>query len=166
MKNRKERVELMVELIKHKCIGSQEELSDLLAEKGFNVTQATLSRDLKMLRTTKVPTDRGTYMYILPDSNSLKDKLLAHGGIGINANYQSGFISIAFSRNIAVIKTRNGYAAGLAYDIDMSTNPEILGTIPGSDTIIAVLDESVSHERAREIFSRILPIDNNKFNSL
>ena len=73
MKNRKQRVELMVELIKNQCIGSQEELAGILAEHGYNVTQATLSRDLKMLRTTKVPTDRGTYMYMLPDSNSLKD---------------------------------------------------------------------------------------------
>ena len=77
MKNRKQRVELIVELIKNNCIGSQEELATMLAERGYNVTQATLSRDLKMLKTTKVPTDRGTYMYIMPDTNSLKDKLLA-----------------------------------------------------------------------------------------
>lgn len=160
MKNRRNRVELIVELIKTHCIGSQEELSKLLAEKGFTVTQATLSRDLKMLKTTKVPTDRGTYMYILPDSNSLKDKLLASGQINMNANYQSGFISLDFSGNMAVIKTRNGYAHGLAYDIDMSKAPEILGTIPGTDTIFAVLREDVSHERAIEVFSRLLPLDN------
>ncbi len=147
----------MVDLIKNKCIGSQEELARLLEEAGYTVTQATLSRDLKMLKTTKIPTDRGGYMYILPDSNSLKDKLLARGQLPINANYQSGFISLTFSKN--VIKTRNGYAAGLAYDIDMSNAPEILGTIPGSDTIIAILREDVSHEKARAIFSRLLPLD-------
>ena len=159
MKNRKQRVELMVDLIKNKCIGSQEELARLLEEAGYTVTQATLSRDLKMLKTTKIPTDRGGYMYILPDSNSLKDKLLARGQLPINANYLSGFISLTFSKNVAVIKTRNGYAAGLAYDIDMSNAPEILGTIPGSDTIIAILREDVSHEKARAIFSRLLPLD-------
>ena len=79
MKNRKDRIDLMVDLIRNECIGSQEELADRLAQEGFNVTQATLSRDLKMLKTTKVPTDRGTYIYILPDSNTLKDKLLAKG---------------------------------------------------------------------------------------
>lgn len=159
MKNRRERVEMMVDLIKNRCIGSQEELAQLLEEAGFSVTQATLSRDLKMLKTTKVPTERGGYMYIMPDSNSLKDKLLARGQMSLNSNYQSGFISIAFSRNIAVIKTRNGYAAGLAYDIDMSESPEILGTIPGSDTIIAILREDVTHEKARAVFSRMLPLD-------
>ena len=161
MKNRKKRVELMVELIKNQCIGSQEELAGILAEHGYKVTQATLSRDLKMLKTTKVPTDRGTYMYILPDSNTLKDKLLSKGAADMSPNFQSGFISLRLSGNIAVIKTRNGYAAGLAYDIDMSNAPEILGTIPGSDTILAVLDENVSHERAMEVFRKMLPIDRN-----
>lgn len=160
MKNRKKRVELMVDLIRNRCIGSQEELSNLLESHGYTVTQATLSRDLKMLKTTKVPTERGGYMYILPESNSLKDKLLATGGL-TTANYKSGFLSLTFSRNIAVIKTRTGYASGLAYDIDMSNFPEILGTIPGSDTIIAVLREDLSHDAAREIFSRILPLDRN-----
>ncbi len=160
MKNRKQRVELMVELIKNQCIGSQEELAGILAEHGYNVTQATLSRDLKMLRTTKVPTDRGTYMYMLPDSNSLKDKLLSKGQIHLKANYSSGFLSLTFSGNLAVIKTRNGYAAGIAYDIDMSRCPDILGTIPGSDTVFAVLREDVTHEEAREVLSHFLPLDN------
>lgn len=159
MKNRKERVELMVELIKNQCIGSQEELANLLAKHGYSVTQATLSRDLKMLRTTKVPTDRGTYMYTLPDSDSLKDKLLVRGQMNLRANYSSGFLSLTFSKNIAVIKTRNGYAAGLAYDIDMSHSKEILGTIPGSDTIFAVLDENASREDVMAAFRKLLPID-------
>lgn len=159
MKNRKRRVELIVDLIKNNCIGSQEELSKMLSDNGYNVTQATLSRDLKLLKTTKVPTDWGTYMYILPDSNTIKDKLLASGQLNMNSNYQSGFISLEFSGNIAVIKTRNGYASGLAYDIDMSRAPEILGTIAGTDTIFAVMREGLTHEQAREIFSRFLPLD-------
>ena len=159
MKNRRNRVELIVELIKNNCIGSQEELSKLLAEKGFSVTQATLSRDLKMLKTTKVPTDRGTYMYILPDSNSLRDKLLATGQLNMSANYRSGFVSLQFSGNMAGIKTRNGYAHGLAYDIDMSRSPEILGTIPGTDTIFAVLREDITHDQALALFARFLPLD-------
>lgn len=153
----------MIEMIRNECIGSQEELASRLAEKGYHVTQATLSRDLKMLKTTKVPTDRGTYMYILPDSNTLKDKLLAKGASSMSPNFQSGFISLALSGNMAVIKTRNGYAAGLAYDIDMSGAPEILGTIPGSDTIFAVLAEGVTHERATEVFAKLLPLDNQHY---
>lgn len=159
MKNRRKRVDDIVDLIRNHCISSQEELSRLLEERGYHVTQATLSRDLKMLHTTKVPTDRGTYMYVLPDSNSLKDKLLAAGQIDMNANYQSGFVSLTFSGNIAVIKTRNGYAPGLAYDIDISNHPDILGTIPGSNTIFAVMREGLTREQAIEVLSQFVPIN-------
>ncbi len=151
----------MVQLITNECIGSQEELAHKLADKGYKVTQATLSRDLKMLKTTKVATDRGTYIYMLPDSNSLKDKMLAKGATSVKPDFKNGFVSIELSGNMAVIKTRNGYASGLAYDIDQSHTPEILGTIPGSDTIFVVLREDVSHGRAMEIFESLLPVNNN-----
>lgn len=158
MKNRKKRIDVIIDLIKNQCIASQEELANHLLKRGHKVTQATLSRDLKMLRTTKVPTDRGTYMYVLPDSDSLKDKILISGQTPPHADFQSGFISIRFSGNIAVIKTRNGYASGLAYDIDMRRFPEILGTIPGSDTIFAVIREDVPRDRACEIFASVLSL--------
>ncbi|MBD5369571.1 MAG: hypothetical protein HDR80_00270 [Bacteroides sp.] len=158
MKNRRKRVEVIIELIKTQNISSQEELARKLLERGYNVTQATLSRDLKMLHTTKVPTDRGTYVYILPDSNSLKDKLLAAGQISMNANYQSGFVSLTISRNIAVIKTRNGYAPGLAYDIDISNCEYILGTIAGANTIFAVMREDLSEAQIREVLGKFVPL--------
>ena len=158
MKNRRKRVEVIIELIKTECVSSQEELARMLAERGYKVTQATLSRDLKMLHTTKVPTDRGTYVYVLPDHNSLKDKLLAKGQIDMNTNYQSGFVSLEISGNIAVIKTRNGYAPGLAYDIDISNNPDILGTIPGSNTIFAVMREGLTKQEIQEIIGRFVPL--------
>lgn len=158
MKNKKVRLQLIVELIKHNCIGSQEELARLLAARGYVVTQATLSRDLKQLRTTKVATDMGNYMYIIPDSNDLQDTMLSQGMSAAPAGQHAGFVSIQFSGHFAVIKTRNGYASGLAYDIDMSKTPEILGTIAGADTVFAVLREDVTHEDAIELFSRFLPL--------
>lgn len=156
MKNRKNRIDLIIELINNQCIGSQEELAELLAKKGHVVTQATLSRDLKLLRTTKVPTDRGSYIYVLPEDNTMKGRYMSLAPKSGNLNYQSGFMSLKISGNIVVIKTRNGYASGLAYDIDMSHYPEILGTIPGSDTIIAILREDVTKDEALKIFSKIL----------
>ncbi|MDY2931842.1 MAG: ArgR family transcriptional regulator [Muribaculaceae bacterium] len=157
MKNKKSRLQQIVELINNNCIGSQEELSKMLSTKGFMVTQATLSRDLKMLRITKVATDTGGYMYIIPDSNNIQDKLLQSGQM-IQKNHSASFVSINFSQNIAVIKTRNGYASGLAYDIDMSKTPEILGTIAGADTVFAILREDVTHEQALQVFAKFLPI--------
>ena len=158
MKNKKVRLQLIVELIKNNCIGSQEELARLLAARSYVVTQATLSRDLKQLRTTKVATDMGNYMYIIPDSNDLQDTMLSQGMSAAPAGQHAGFVSIQFSGHFAVIKTRNGYASGLAYDIDMSKTPEILGTIAGADTVFAVLREDVTHEDAMELFSRFLPL--------
>lgn len=159
MKNRKKRVDLIIDLITNRCISSQEQLSNLLQKEGFNVTQATLSRDLKLLKTTKVPTDNGGYMYILPDQNHVHDQLLAAGQTRSHGAHILGFSSIEFSNNICVIKSRNGYASGLAYDIDLMKSPEILGSVAGSNTIIIILKEGITHRQAMIVLSRVLPID-------
>lgn len=159
MRNKKTRLQLIVKLIKNNCVGSQDELAHLLATNGYVVTQATLSRDLKTLKATKVATDVGGYMYIIADGNELQDSMLSKGvsysSYSVHAN---SFVSLQFSGHMAVIKTRNGYASGLAYDMDMSKSPEILGTIAGADTVFAVLREDVSREDAIKIFSRFLPL--------
>lgn len=149
-------------MIKKNCIGSQSELSDLLVAHGVKVTQATLSRDLKSMRITKVANDRGNYMYIIPDGNELQDSMLMSGQNSLTLSQKIGFISIDFSGNFAVIKTRNGYATGLAYDIDMGRVPEILGTIAGADTVFAVMREGVTQEQALKALSRFMPIDDDR----
>lgn len=156
MKNRKKRVEAIIRILTENNISSQEQLQSILIEEGYSVTQATLSRDLKTLKTVKVPTDLGVSVYVIPGMDTLKEKLLTTGNLPRNANFGSGLVSIKFSGNLAVLKTRNGYASGLAYDIDTSGAEEILGTIPGSDTILVVLREDVSHEAAKALFDRIL----------
>ncbi len=148
-----------MELIKTKNVSSQEQLSRLLAEKGFKVTQATLSRDLKLLKTSKVPTDMGEYVYMLPDANTIKDHLLSSGHTHPALQNQGiGFISLEFSGNMAVVKTRNGYASGVAYDIDMLNSEDILGTVAGANTILMVIREGVSHSRIYSILRQILPL--------
>ena len=132
MKNKRNRLHLIVNLIKNTNLGSQKELAVLLRKYGVDVTQATLSRDLKALKVTKIASDRGNYTYIIPDNNNLQDSMLERGLNSVSLNQQVGFVSIDFSGNIAVIKTRNGYATGLAYDI---------------------VDE------AKQFFARFVPID-------
>ena len=144
-----------MELIKGNCIGSQSELAQRLRQQGIEVTQATLSRDLKALKITKVAVDNGGYMYIFPGTTELQNSRLL-SGLPI-AGQHMGFVSLEFSGNFAVMKTRNGYAAGLAYDIDMSHAPEFLGTIAGADTVVAILAEDVTHEQAREVFEQFMP---------
>ena len=159
MKNKKERLQLILNLVRKNSIGSQNELAELLKQNGCNFTQATLSRDLKSMKITKVATNDGGYMYIIPDNNRLQDSMLMSGRNSMTAHQQVGFVSIKISGNIAVIKTRNGYAAGLAYDIDMSHSDEVLGTIAGADTVFAILNENLSHEDALRFFSRFMPIE-------
>ena len=159
MKNKKERLQLIVNLVKKNSIGSQNELAQMLEKNGCRVTQATLSRDLKSRKITKVATNDGGYMYIIPDTNKIHDSMLMSGQRSMTAHQQVGFISIKFSGNIAVIKTRNGYAAGLAYDIDMSHSDEVLGTIAGADTVFAIMDENLSHDDALKFFARFIPVE-------
>ena len=159
MKNKKERLQLIVNLVKKNIIGSQNELAQLLEKNGCKVTQATLSRDLKTMKITKVATNDGGYMYIIPDNNKLQDSLLMSGQHSMTLHQQVGFVSIKLSGNIAVIKTRNGYAAGLAYDIDMSHSEEVLGTIAGADTVFAIMNENISHEEAMKFFARFIPLE-------
>ena len=155
MKNKRNRLQLIVELIKGNDIGSQSELAQRLTELGIEVTQATLSRDLKALKITKVADDNGGYKYIFPGTTELQNSRLL-SGVPV-AGQRMGYASLEFSGNFAVMKTRNGYAAGLAYDIDMSHAYEFLGTIAGADTVFAILREGVTHEQARRVLNQILP---------
>ena len=90
MKNKKERLQLILSLVKKNTIGSQNELAQLLKENGCEVTQATLSRDLKSMKITKVATNEGGYMYIIPDSNKLHDSLLLSGQKSMTAQQKVG----------------------------------------------------------------------------
>lgn len=157
MKKRKSRLPVIIDILTHNCIGSQEELSKQLAIRGFIVTQATLSRDLKMLRTTKVATDMGGYRYIIADSNAASGEPFAKTQSTVQSSLHPAALSCAISGNIVVIKTRNGYASGLAYDIDMLDSEHILGTIPGADTVFAVVNEGSTREELFALFSSFLP---------
>lgn len=158
MSRKNERIETLIEIIKNNNVGSQEELLKMLAERGIFVTQATLSRDLKMLKTTKVPLDHGEYAYMLPDATTAKVKAKSSYLVDYSQHRGNGFLSLEFSGNIGVMLTRNGYASGIAYDIDMLNSKEILGTIPGANTVFIVLREGVTHEQARSVLSHILPL--------
>lgn len=147
-------MQLIKSIIREHVVGCQEDLARLLADEGVVVTQATLSRDLKALRISKVANAEGVYMYILADS--AEGRMPQEEGEKRQAG-QSGVISLDFSGNFAVIKTRNGYASGLAYDIDMANLEEVLGTIAGANTVFAVLREGITHRRAARALSVIIP---------
>lgn len=157
MKKRKSRLPVIIDILTHNSIGSQEELSKQLAIRGYIVTQATLSRDLKMLRTTKVATDMGGYRYVIADSSHMSAEPFAKTQSTAQSSLHPAALSCTISGDIVVIKTRNGYASGLAYDIDMLESPHILGTIPGADTVFAVVNEHSSRSDLYALFSSFLP---------
>ena len=138
-------------IISSQHVESQNDLIIELEKAGISIGQATLSRDLKQLRVSKVRMPNGRSVYAFPRESQ-------YATIPSREELNNTKWGLDFSGNIAVIKTRNGYAAGLAYDIDMHDYKEILGTIPGSDTIFAILREGVTHEDARKVLSQILPL--------
>lgn len=158
MSRKNARIETLIEIIKNNIVGSQEELLKHLASKGFVITQATLSRDLKMLKASKVHLDHGDYTYMLPDATTAKNYTGRKSSIS-NRVPLNGFISVEFTGNLAVLLTRNGYASGVAYDIDMLNASEIAGTIAGANTVFIAFKEGVTHKQARDVLKRIIPIE-------
>lgn len=149
MRNRKHRLSVIADIIASTAVASQDEMLRLLAARGFIITQATLSRDLKLLRTNKVPTDLGGYTYTFNDKGAINNT--------VQSALHPAAVSVALSGNMLVIKTRNGYASGLAYDMDSLNSPLILGTIAGADTVFAVVRAGVDRAELCEMLSGFLP---------
>ena len=110
MKNKVARLQAIREIIIHSRVKSQDEILKKLHELGFDLTQATLSRDLKQLRIAKVPGNDGSYVYIMPEIGSIGKLMQEKLSENPERQIPGGFISINFSGNLSVIKTRPGYA--------------------------------------------------------
>ena len=155
MKARKTRLPEIIDILTTQTIRSQSELSRQLAARGHIITQATLSRDLKLLKATKAPDINGKMRYVTsqtPPQNLSRPRLNfsrhpAHAAV----------VSMAVSNNIFIFKTRNGYASGLAYEIDMLDSPQILGTIPGADTVMMVTAENAKRTELFDLLAPIVP---------
>jgi transcriptional regulator of arginine metabolism len=144
MKMKDRRLEAIKMIISSKELGSQEDVLAELKKEGFDLTQATLSRDFKQLKVAKAASMNGQYVYVLPNETMYKR---VHKPLSATEMMQTpGFLSINFSGNIGVIRTRPGYASSIAYNIDNSSIPEILGTIAGDDTIFIVLKEDTDRK--------------------
>ena len=139
MKGKDERLSAIRQLIKNNKIQNQDELSDLLQKENFEVTQATLSRDLRFLQVVKIPDGLGNYIYSLnSDSSSAESSQI------YIQDFLRGYLSIETSGNMVVIKTFQGHANTVCNAIDNLDIPEILGTVAGDNTMFAVLKEGVT----------------------
>jgi len=142
MKERQARLRAIKNLIKSNPIESQEALLSYLQKEGFDVTQATLSRDLKVLKVGKVSNGRSGYEYSLPDEDDRQepDRTFAR-------DFLRGYISINWSGNMVVIRTYSGHSDSVAMALDSFELQNVLGTISGRDnTVFVVLKEGVTGE--------------------
>ena len=155
MKIKNSRMEALKMLISSMELGSQEEVLQALEKEGFKLTQATLSRDLKQLKVAKAASMNGKYVYVLP--NDTMYKRITKPRTAMEMLQTSGFVSISFSGNMGVIKTRPGYASSIAYNIDNSDSPNIIGTIAGDDTVFIVIKEGSPIDAVIEDLSVIIP---------
>ena len=128
-----ERHAKILELIGHYEVETQEELADLLNRQGFQVTQATVSRDIRELKLTKIPTAGGRQKYAVitdaPENLSKKYERVL----------REGFLSMDMAQNILVIKTVSGMASAVCAAIDAMKMREIVGSIAGDDTIMCAI---------------------------
>ena len=123
----------ILELIRENDIETQEMLADLLNKAGFNVTQATVSWDIRELKLTKATMQSGKQKYVATakESSFVTERL--------NRVFRDGIVSIDYAQNIVVIKTLVGMAMAVAAALDSMENSEIMGTIAGDDTIFCVV---------------------------
>lgn len=140
--DKKKRQDAISEILNHATIDNQEELLKRLSEKGFEVTQATLSRDFREMKISKTPDATGCYIYRLPGMLLPASKPEKYGMMA--PFFRQGALNIEFSGQLAVIKTPGGYAHGIARDIEANTIPGIMTSIAGYDSILVVLRENAN----------------------
>jgi len=145
-----QRQKKIIEIISQKQIQTQIELAAELRSAGFKVTQATVSRDIKELSLIKAPAGKNTVRYILPGTPPL-----AQSDNRLKRLFKDSVVSVDYSENLIVIKTLPGEAQGVASAVDRAGWPEIIGTVAGDDTILAIIKPK-----------RYLPVLLKRFNQL
>jgi len=153
MSSKESRLEAIRFILSSQEINSQVDLRTALKKEGYEATQATLSRDLKQMKVSRAITNDGRSVYVLPNITQYR-RIREHKPLQEMKKAQ-GILSLKFSGNIGVIRTRPGYASSLAYDIDNADIPAILGTVAGDDTILIILKEGVPRAEVVEELSKL-----------
>lgn len=135
------------EIVTQYDIETQEDLVTFLKDAGYNVTQATVSRDIKELRLVKVPTNHGGYKYSLPADNRFNPLQK------LKRLLMDSFVGIEHSENLIVMRTMPGNAHAIAVLIDNLDWPDVLGTIAGDDTILIICRDK---EKAPQVVERFI----------
>jgi transcriptional regulator of arginine metabolism len=139
------------EIIDQQVVETQEDLAAALREHGIEVTQATVSRDIKELLLIKVPTGDGRYRYAFPSEQGV---VLSQARM--ERIFQDSVLSIVSSGTLIVIRTLPGTAQAVAYTVDYVRWPEILGTVAGDDTIFVAVATPEEVENLLAKFRKLL----------
>lgn len=135
------------DIVQSRSIETQEELAAALQEEGIDVTQATVSRDIKELMLIKIPTGDGHYRYALsPNENVLLSQAR------ITRLFQDSIIKVDYAMNQIVLHTLPGSAQSIAYAVDHANWNEVIGTLGGDDTILIIC---YSAENVQSVLKRI-----------
>jgi len=140
----------ILEIIEQNVIETQEELVEKLKQEGMDITQATISRDIKELRLAKVldeATGVSRYAAIPQNVNTISAKLLRV--------FSEAYVSSDYANNIVVVKTLPGMAQAAASTIDSLKWPEIVGTIGGDDTVMIICRAEMIAEKLVERFNKM-----------
>ncbi len=130
---KKNRHDKIIEIIARHEVETQEQLAGYLKAEGYDVTQATVSRDIRQMKLTKQVTEDGRqkYVYSTADKDAMQDKYVSV--------LKAGYVSMDIAQNILVMKTVSGMAMDLAAAIDAIDLPEVVGCIAGDDTIMMAI---------------------------
>ena len=153
MNQKTQRFATIRKIIRNELISSQEELIARLRECGVEITQSTLSRDLKYMNVAKVPHKDKGYIYVLPNT-------VQHDA-NVSSNISDNITSLTFSGNLGILKTKSGYASAISVPIDNLDSPDILGTIAGDNTVLLILREEANRDQIIESLVRIFPMMSN-----
>ncbi|MDO4541293.1 MAG: arginine repressor [Bacillota bacterium] len=136
MGNKNSRQKMIQKIIEKEEISTQFELAERLKSHGFNVTQATVSRDIKEIGLIKIPMEGNLSKYSMPVNISV-------GNIAerMRRMFMDNAVSVNSAENIIIVKTLPGTAQGLAACLDQASWPEIIGSIAGDDTILLIIKE-------------------------
>ena len=153
--SRNDRLAALRLVILNNQLASHEEVMQALARQNIEVTQPTVSRDLRYLQVAKATNSDGKQYYVLPNENDYRRQHRPEPKKDLPL--VTGFESIQFSGNMAVMKTRPGFASSIASNIDAAALSDVLGTIAGDDTIFIVIREGASHLDIVDQLAAVLP---------
>ena len=136
------------EIITGRDIETQEELVEALRQSGMQVTQATVSRDIKELMLIKIPSMSGSYKYALPGETQRPNPIHK-----LKRSLQDNFTHIDHTENLVIMKCLPGTANAVAALIDSMDSTDIMGTISGDDTILIICR---SKEQSKDVVNRFL----------